>query len=685
MFRNRIPFYKATSNPAWYMLQKYDNTNPTLYADFANDRYAVPDSVANLRQASDLYSFSRASTATYYDASGILQTADINVPRFGYDPVTHTALGLLVEGIGTNLLLYSEDFSYAGWSKSNCSYTTNATIGPDGLSSGTLFTCTAATTSSVAQALSSNSGQTFTVFLKAGSVTTARVGLYDTAGTVWGSNSDGSTGEILHGPGVMSQVVGGLFSITGLSSTEWTKVRVYRETTCNRAYIYVTGGTAAVGDSIYVFGPQVELSSTYSSYIKTTASAVSRAADTNICIKKLVPTSQSSFLENMRMSSGTYFDSNGVMQTAAANVPRFDYDPVTHAAKGILVEESRTNLQKYSNDFSNAGWIKTRVSVTSNTFLAPDGTNTAFTLTEDTSSNTSHALQGAPITFSATSYTATAFLRSKERSWVVLRLGTPADNINAYFNIQTGTIGSKGAGTTSATITPLGNGWYRCSVTGNSSAVYEYPISIYPSTANGGVIYTGDGASGLYVWGAQVEQGSFPSSYIPTTSAAVTRAADYSIGFSDLYNHQGDGTLVTTCQPMGVGTTNVQPVVTLMNVFSSPRDIVGVYLDDNTANDPMVGKITTGGVTADLGSIDTLTTNTSKIALAYASGDSIIYKDAVAGTTGAPTAFGGYTGRINFGINNSMEPATPYFNGWIKDFKYYPKRITNAELQRITT
>lgn len=191
-----------------------------------------------------------------------------------------------------------------------------------------------------------------------------------------------------------------------------------------------------------------------------------------------------------------------------------------------MIEESRTNLQKYSNDFSNAGWAKTRASIISNTFLAPDGTNTAFTLAEDTSSNTTHALQGAPITFSATSYTATAFLRSKERSWILLRLGASADNINAYFNIQTGTIGSKGVGTTFATIIPLGNGWYRCSVTGNSSAVYDYSISIFPSSANGGVIYTGDGASGVYVWGAQLETGPFPTSYIPTTTATVTRAAD---------------------------------------------------------------------------------------------------------------------------------------------------------------
>ena len=82
-----------------------------------------------------------------------------------------------------------------------------------------------------------------------------------------------------------------------------------------------------------------------------------------------------------RSTTGTFVGSDGLIQTAAINTPRFDYDPVTLACKGLLIEEQRVNLLTYSDDFSNAAWTKTNATVTANAVAAPDGTTTADTLT----------------------------------------------------------------------------------------------------------------------------------------------------------------------------------------------------------------------------------------------------------------------------------------------------------------
>ena len=84
-----------------------------------------------------------------------------------------------------------------------------------------------------------------------------------------------------------------------------------------------------------------------------------------------------------RSTTGSYYNSAGVLSTAAINAPRFDYDPVTLESVGLLIEESRTNLLTYSEQFDNAVWTKSNASITANAIIAPDGTLTADKLVED--------------------------------------------------------------------------------------------------------------------------------------------------------------------------------------------------------------------------------------------------------------------------------------------------------------
>ena len=217
------------------------------------------------------------------------------------------------------------------------------------------------------------------------------------------------------------------------------------------------------------------------------------------------------------------------------------YIPTTSAAagalrrgdRGVLIEGARTNLLVRSQEFDNASWTKTRATATADAIAAPDGTLTAVAFIEDTTAAASHEIsQSVGKAASAIAYTASVYVRPAGRDWLCFTLfDNSATGIRAWFNVTTGALGTTaaiGAGFTSVShsIEALAGGWYRCILTATSSTVAAIRPIFYTSTADGSFSHTGDGTSGLYIWGAQLEAASFPSSYIPTTTAAVTRAAD---------------------------------------------------------------------------------------------------------------------------------------------------------------
>ncbi len=245
-----------------------------------------------------------------------------------------------------------------------------------------------------------------------------------------------------------------------------------------------------------------------------------------------------------RSTTATYFDANGVMQTAPVDVPRIGYDPVTHVHTGLILEGAATNLLTYSEQFDNAAWGKSRATITANAVTAPDGSITADKLVEDsTASNNHYVYLASAATHSAGATIAfTVFVKEDTRTGCrVIGGESGSDYFGARFNLSAGTTGAAltgGTGSlTSSSIQALSNGWYRCTVVGivNAWATSSKP-SIYLSNDDGTtMVYTGDGSSGIYLWGAQLETGSVATSYIPTTSAAVTRAADVVTGSGLIY------------------------------------------------------------------------------------------------------------------------------------------------------
>jgi hypothetical protein len=236
--------------------------------------------------------------------------------------------------------------------------------------------------------------------------------------------------------------------------------------------------------------------------------------------------------------TATVVNSSGYVETVLANTARFSYDPATLVCKGLLIEESRTNLLTYSSEFDQAIWSKGNSSVTTNAINSPNNLTDGAKLVENTA--TSEHTIGQSFSFvSGTAYTFTVYAKQGERTKLRLGAGNPATwSAAVIFDLSNGTITNTLAG--SGTIKNAGNGWYRLSVTGTAAATASTNILVRLVSTGTTISYTGDGVSGLYLWGAQFEAASFPTSYIPTTTAAVTRNADLATmtgtNFSDWYN-----------------------------------------------------------------------------------------------------------------------------------------------------
>lgn len=240
-----------------------------------------------------------------------------------------------------------------------------------------------------------------------------------------------------------------------------------------------------------------------------------------------------------RASTGTYFDYTGTMQIAPINTARLDYDPATLLPRGLLIEEARTNIMLNSQMFT--GWSPSAASKTQNALAAPDGSLTATKITEDTSATAEHYLNSATISSAVVNapLTFSCYVKDAGRRYGGIQLfdnTTPANTYFALFDLTLGTLtatalgGAAAAG--SASITPVGAGWFRVSLTVTLSATATTGAFARLKMCNvsgGGAVYTGDGVSSLYSWGAQLESGAFPTSYIPTTSGAATRATEIAV------------------------------------------------------------------------------------------------------------------------------------------------------------
>ena len=232
-----------------------------------------------------------------------------------------------------------------------------------------------------------------------------------------------------------------------------------------------------------------------------------------------------------RASSATYTDASGFIQTAAVNAPRWDYK--AGVLQGLLIEEQRTNVMFPSSGFA-ANWFPNLMTVTPGQAGAPDGSATFTRFAETAGTGAHYNLAGIPSQPANAQITFSVYARAQENRYLQFSFDDTTSNIIfATFDLQTGTVSGpltvQGSGTAgSATIQSIGGGTYRCSISGSIPTAVNRIILVMANSGNMGWLasYAGNPANGLLVFGVQIEQGAFPTSYIPTTAASVTRAQD---------------------------------------------------------------------------------------------------------------------------------------------------------------
>jgi len=211
--------------------------------------------------------------------------------------------------------------------------------------------------------------------------------------------------------------------------------------------------------------------------------------------------------------------------SAAVYLPRrghYVYNGQEWTNRGLLLEsEARTNLITYSIPDTN--WSPIRASVSEGVALAPDGTMTASKGVEDTSTSATHRVDFALTVTDGSSYSWSVFAKAAERDSVAMEIGAASIIVSyARFDLSSGVVAEEVGGAIGY-IEDFGNGWYRCTVNGLAGATDRVLIGICDGATQS---YTGDGTSGIYLWGAQLEEDSTSSSYMPTNGATFTRAAE---------------------------------------------------------------------------------------------------------------------------------------------------------------
>ena len=437
--------------------------------------------------------YSRASSGTYFDSTGLLKSATTNQARFDHDPTTGESLGLLVEEARTNLVTYSEKFDK--WATSYVSVTANGISAPDGTTTADTVAADGTLNAHWIYGVDSTTGpKTFSVFAKA--ATNNFIQLLFAGDGVPYANFDLSAG-----------VVGSIGS-DSIASIQPLPNGWYRcslstsSTTATSPYLGIISSATAfraeantLPPSVYLWGAQTEAGSFPTSYIPTPATFTSRA------------------------STATYYDSSGVIQTAGVDVARDnaylpDENGVMRPA-GLLLEAAGTNRHTYSEQFDNAAWTKYGATITANTTTAPDGTITADKLAS-TSGAALIAVQQVDTTLTnGASYTRSVFAKASEISSLTLQIGnTSTGNVFVQADLLAGTATNGGA------VVGLANGWFRISYSYTQSGTTgDFYLRLPDNTVAG---------SGVFIWGAQLEASSFPTSYIPTAGSTVTRAADVS-------------------------------------------------------------------------------------------------------------------------------------------------------------
>ena len=565
------------------------------------------------------YKTSKAYSVKPSDGSGDLAFTRSN------DTATRVGPDGLIEKVRTNQVLQSNTFSNAAWTKSN-STVTSGQAGYDGTTNAWLLNKTGSL-GRVTQDVNTSGLKTFSLYAKAGTSNWTAITFTQAESFSYFNLSNGTLGTNF-GSDIVAR------TITSVGSG-WYRISISVNNTSTSVNVYVAdsdGTVSGTSGNILIQAAQIEGGDIATEPILTTSAAVSVGP--------------------------------------VANVPRLDY--LNSSCPRLLLEPQRTNIALYSEQFDNAAWLKINTTATANAIASPDGTTNADKLIASAGNSNKVIYQSiAPVGTS----TVSVFAKAGEFGGILIGTGT----VGAFFNLTTGQFRTNlFSAPVSTSVTNYGNGWYRCSVTMTLASVDNLYIGPNDNVSNTFAI-TGNGTSGIYVWGAQVEAGAYATSYIPTLGSASTRGSDAAskTGISSLIG-QTEGTIFFDGVINGVQNATTNIINTEKNVSCS------FYMQRRTSSSQIgVGFIFSGTTTAELLGGTIALGQRFKAAWAYKSGSNALSINGVVVATSATT----YTIPDTFDDIFINDPTT-YFSYQegenVNQVLLFKTRLSNADLAALT-
>lgn len=385
----------------------------------------------------------------------------------------------LVEVCPWNLQTYSEQLTNAAWIKQNAgttfTLTDNFTTAPNGTNTACKYTWTAMDAS----------GKYFSVY----SSVPNNIGDLPVTFSIYMRGAVGGEKLYIYGNGYESLQ---LVTLT----TEWVRYSITFDTANSPIYTYIGGEFGAAGmttlaaGTAYIWGGQINIGSTAKPYFPT---------------------------------------------TDRLNVPRLTYQNGGGGCPSLLLEKQSTNVVKNSENFGNATWLQSAITLTANATTSPDGTTNATSIIPTTSNVGNHRVYEAGVNTIATA-AYSIYIKPNGYNRVALRESNSTGAAIGFDLLNETIITTYSTGGCTASggkIENMGNGWYRISGIFSFASASNQSLGLYvvsSSWTSGdpeSVTWSGNGTSGIYAWGAQLEASSYPTSYIPTTSSSATRVADF--------------------------------------------------------------------------------------------------------------------------------------------------------------
>jgi len=388
-----------------------------------------------------------------------------------------------------------------------------------------------------------------------------------------------------------------------------------------------------------------------------------------------------------RNTVATRINKDGLIETVAVGKSRLNYPLIDGKVVGCphhILEPQRTNLLTYSEAFDNAYWNKTDTTVTSSEEISPDGTLNASKLIEGTSNSRQEVLKNI-VTSSSTNVVSCFIKKGTRRFASITTSDTTNWNTMVVVDLELGIVTktyNKSGFSTIDKIENYGNGWYRLtsSITGVFIGNVLYArINIQNSGTPSNPpsnSYTGDGTSYIYIYGAQLEQGSYPTSYIPTNGSAVTRSAETANGAGDASTfNDSEGVLMAEISALEGASTLIYRFITLSDGTASNK--ISIFFNQN-------GSLTwqlIGGLTVISRALSVAITNNNKIAIRYNSTSAELYVNGIL----ADTALNGMTFSGLSTLQFRNNDGAYNFYGNTKQIQYFDSALTDSDLEKITS